>query len=88
MAKHRDPCKEVGIVFKPLPMDTLGAWSDSMVTEVRRMGSSLARHTAGEEGEVIKHLIQRVAIVLARVNAAMILNRKPLYAETHVDGVE
>ena len=52
------------------------------------MESSLARHTAGEEGEVIKHLIQRVAIVLARVNAAMILNRKPLYAETHVDGVE
>ena len=88
MAKHGDPCKEVGIVFKPLPMDTLGAWSDSMVTEVRRMGSSLARHTAGEEGEVIKHLIQRVAIVLARVNAAMILTRKALYAETYVDGVE
>ena len=38
MAKHGDPCKEVGIVFKPLPMDTLGAWSDSMLTEVRRMG--------------------------------------------------
>ena len=41
-----------------------------------------------KDGEVIKHLIQQVAIVLARVKAAMILNRKPLYAETHVDGVE
>ena len=47
-----------------------------MVAEVRRMGSSLARHTGGEEGEVIRHLIQRVAVVLARINAAMILNTK------------
>ena len=76
------------MVFKPLPMDTLGAWSDTMVAEVKRIGSSLARHTAGEESEVIKHLVQRMAVVLARVNASMILNRVPVYASTQVDGVE
>ena len=36
-----------------------------------------------EEGEVIRHLVQMVAVVLA-----MILNRVPLYAPGHVDGVE
>ena len=76
------------MVFRPLPMDTLGAWSDTMVAEVRRMGSSLARHTGGEEGEVIRHLIQRVAVVLARINAAMILNRAPFHTSSQVDGVE
>ena len=43
------------------------------------MRSSLARQTAGDEGEVIRHLIQRVAVVLARINTAMTLQ---------VDGVE
>ena len=59
-----------------------------MVAEVKRIGASLARHTAGEEGEVIKHLVQRVAVVLARVNACMILNRTPVYVSSQVDGVE
>ena len=35
MAKHRDSCKEVGMVFLLLPMDILGAWSDTMVAEVK-----------------------------------------------------
>ena len=60
IAKPRDPSKEVGIVFRPLSMDTLGAWSDTMVAEVKRMGSRLAK-TRGDEGEAIRHLIQRVA---------------------------
>ena len=60
-------------------MDTLGAWSDTMVAEVRRMGSSLARQTdGGDESEVIRHLIQWVTVVLVKVNADMILNRVPV----------
>ena len=55
---------------------------------MKKIGGSLARHTAGEEGEVIKHLVQRVAVVLARVNASMILNRTPVYVSSQVDGVE
>ena len=64
MAKYGDSCKEAGMVFRPLPMDTLGGWSNTMVAEVIR-----------------------VAVVLARINAAMILNRRPVYTSTHVDGV-
>ena len=58
MAKHGDACKDAGIVFRPLPMNTLGIWSDTLVTNVRRIGSALARQTAGEEGEVTRHLIK------------------------------
>ena len=88
MTRHGEACREVGMVFRPLQMDTLGAWADTTVAEVRRMGSSLARQTAGEESEVIRHFIQRVSVVLARVNAAMILNRVPVYTASHVDGVD
>ena len=51
MLRYGDSCKEAGLLFRPLPMDTLGAWSDTMVAEVKRMGSSLARQTAGEDGD-------------------------------------
>ena len=64
MAKYGDSCKEAGMVFRPLPMDTLGGWSNTMVAKVIR-----------------------VAVVLARINAAMILNRRPVYTSTHVDGL-
>jgi len=87
MARHGDSFKEAGIIFRPLPMDTLGAWSDTMVSEVKRMGGSQGRQTAGDESD-IRHLIQRVSVVLTRMNTAMILNRKPLYASSRVDGME
>ena len=60
-------------------------WSDTMFSEVRRMGSSLNRQ---DFSELIRHLIQRVAVVLARVNATMILYRKFLYALSQVGRVE
>lgn len=36
-----------------LPIETLGAMPDTIVSEVKRMGNNLARQTAGEEGKVI-----------------------------------
>ena len=66
--KHEESCREAGLSFCPLPMDTLGAWSDRMVTQVKRMGSALARNRGEDDGEVIRHLTQRVAIVLVRLN--------------------
>ena len=62
MSRHGEDCKTAGIAFMTLPLDTLGAWGESTVREVKRMGSSLARHTGGEESEIIRHLIQRVSI--------------------------
>ena len=50
-----------------LPLDTLGTWGESTVREVKKMGSSLARHTGGEESEIIRHLVQRVSITLMKV---------------------
>ena len=88
MIKHGEPCREAGLSFCPLPMDTLGAWSESMVTQVKRMGSALARNRGEDESEVIRHLSQRVAVVLAKLNASMLLNRAPQSTPAYVDGIE
>ena len=88
MNKHGESCREAGLSFCPLPMDTLGAWSESMVTQVKRMGSALARNREEDDGEVIRHLTQRVAIVLVRLNVSMLLNRAPINTPAEVDGIE
>ena len=54
-------------------MDTLGAWFESMVT----LGSALARNRGEDESDVIRHLSQMVAVVLAKLNASMLLNIDP-----------
>ena len=77
-----------GIAFMPLPLDTLGAWGESTSSEMKRMRSSLARHTGGEESEVIRHLIQRVSVTLMKVTANLILNRRPNNSSTNIDGIE
>ena len=59
MSKHGGDKRMACIAFMPLPLDTFGAWGETTVREVKRMGSSLARHSGGEGPEVISHLIQR-----------------------------
>ena len=88
MNKHGEPCREAGILFFPLPVDTLGAWSETMVEQVKRMGGALARNRGEDDSDVIRHLTQRVAVVLARLNASMLLNRAPQNTPTHVDGIQ
>ena len=87
MNKHGEPCREAGLVFFPLPVDTLEAWSETMVEQVKRMGSALARNRGEDDSEVIRHLSQRVAVVLARLNASMLLNRAPQNTPANIDGV-
>ena len=87
MSKHGEPCREAGLAFFPLPVDTLGAWSETMVEQVRRMGSALARNKGEDDSDVIRHLSQRVAVVLARLNASMLLNRAPQNTPANIDGI-
>ena len=39
-----------------------------------------------EDIEVTRHLFQRLGVLLARGNAALILNRVPVYTDAIVDG--
>ena len=52
-------------------METLGGWHEEKVRQVKRLGSALARQTGGDKGEYIRHLAQRLAVVLAKDNSAL-----------------
>ena len=69
-------------------METLGGWHEQKVNQVKKLGSALARQTGQEESEAIRHLIQRVAVLLVKGNSALLLNRLPTFPTPEVDGVE
>ena len=62
-------------------------WTElKSVAYVKMMGSALARHTGGEEAEVIRHLVQRVSILLTEVNSNLLLNPAPSNIPPEMDG--
>ena len=64
MDKSGQPCHQQGIVFLPLAVESLGAWHKSAIAEVKKLGSSLARHTGEDEATAIRHLFQQLSIAL------------------------
>ena len=60
----------------------------SVVLQLKKLGSALARHTWEEESEKIRHLYQRMAILLVKGNAALFLNRLPSHSSPTIDGSE
>ena len=77
MDKSWQPCHNQGIVFLPLAVESLGAWHKSAIAKVKKLGSSLARHTGEEEMTTIKHLFQQLSLALMKGNAALLNNRNP-----------
>ena len=75
--KSWQSCNAQGIVFLPLAVESLGAWHKSAISEVKKLGSSLARHTGEEETTTIRHLFQQLSIALVKGNAALFNNRIP-----------
>ena len=88
VAKQGESCQQPGVCFTPLPFETLGGWHEKTVCEVKKIASSLSRHTGASEGETISHVIQRLSILLIKGNAALLLNRVPTFPSTPTDGVE
>ena len=88
MTKAGEECRRAGMVFIPMPMETLGGWHEKTEMQVKKLASALARHTGGEQSETTRHLCQRLSILLARGNSALILNRQPNFPTAAEDGVE
>ena len=88
MAKHGTACSGAGLAFIPMPVETLGGWHDQSVLQVKKIGSALARHTGQEDSVTINHLFQRLSVLLAKGNAALLLNRIPLFSQSEVNGAE
>ena len=77
MRDTADACRQQGLVFLPIALETLGGMHHLAVSQLKRLGSALARHTGSDEREIIGQLIQKISLHLMRGNAAMISSRRP-----------
>ena len=88
MTQAGEACRREGIVFVPMPMETLGGWHEATTLQVKKIASAHARQTGMEQSEATRHLYQRMAVLFAMGNAAMLLNRSPAFPSPHQDGIQ
>ena len=70
-------CQDQGIAFLPIAMETLGGFHKVALEQVKRLGAAVARHQGIEELVATKQLFQRLSVTLMRVNAALLMSRRP-----------
>ena len=70
-------CRQQGIAFIPIALESLGGWHEVALAQVRKIGSALGRHTGQDEKEVTGHLISRCSLLLQKGTAALLTNRTP-----------
>ena len=85
IAKVGEACRQEGIAFIPVAADPLGGWHKVAAEQIKKLGSVLARHRGEEEQIEVRHLFQRLSLILMRGNASLLVNRVPT---DEVDGVE
>ena len=79
-------CDQQGIAFIPIVAESMGGWHKVALEQLRKLGSSLARHTGQEEGETISHLFTRASILLQKGLSALLLNRIPSHPAPNIGG--
>jgi len=88
MDQSGDACRKEGMVFIPLPMETLGGWHEQTVLQVKKLAYALARQSGKEQSDATRYLYQKLAVLLAKGNAALLLNRFPEFPRPDIDGAE
>ena len=57
--------------------DTLGGWHGVANEQVQKLGVALARQSGEDEDQTVRHLRQRLSLLLMRGNSALLINRVP-----------
>ena len=86
LRKYEARCSAEAITFLPLAVDTFGGWHKVGLKTITRLGRQLARNLGKDEDEVVRHLRQRLGVLIVRDNAAMMASRHPTFAPPEVDG--
>ena len=75
MTSAGEQCQRQGLAFIPMAAESLGAWHEVAVGEVKKLGTALARNTGQEESEAISQLFQKISIILMKGNSNLFVNR-------------
>ena len=66
-------------------MDTLGGWHPEALEVITKLGRQLASNVSRLDEEVVRHLRQRLEVLLVRDNVAMHCARTPTFPPAAVD---
>ena len=82
-------CLAEGIVFLPFALETLGGLHQGAVSQVKLLGSALARCKGMDEGEAIGQLFRRISLTLMKANSLMLSSRcqEADFPSPSVDGI-
>ena len=86
--KYGVRCTAENLVFAPLAVDSFGGWHKEALELLSKLGRQLARVVGRGEDETVRHLRQRLAVVLVRDNMVMLMSRAPDLPPPEVDGHE
>ena len=64
VAKAGEACRQQGITFIPLAMDTFGGVHKVMIEQVQKLGSTLVQHRGEEEQLETRNLFLRLSLLL------------------------
>ena len=85
-----EACRQQGLVFLPVAVETLGGFHRVAVDQVRQLGTAVARKAGSDEKVATRQLFQRLSVNLMKGNAVLITGRSPDadFASPEIDGVE
>jgi hypothetical protein len=75
-SKFEAPCAAKGVQFKPMVVDTFGAWDPAACTLLNAIADQYAIHQSVPPAYAANVLFTRLSVTLMRMNARMLLVRK------------
>ena len=86
MRQSSEACQQAGLHFFPLPFETFGGLHPKSISIVTTISRALSAHSGNPSSEVTSHLFQRLGVLLAKGNSALILSRAPKLPSADLDG--
>ena len=74
---HFSNCRDQGIHFQPLVVETFGGWDREATSFLKELARQSARRWGRDSAQEIKFFFQRLSVSLQRGNAALLIDRDP-----------
>jgi hypothetical protein len=85
-SKSEKVCRDNGVKFIPMVVETLGGWDSEALSHLREFARRSCSRFGRPPSSVIRHFFQRLAIQLQRANASLIDCQGPPSPDSHVVG--
>ena len=86
LKKNYSDCKEKGVEFIPIAIETFGAIHKEGEGQIKRISRQLSRNIGGVDSEINQHIFQKISSTLQRGNVALLSSRIPNFCPAEING--